>query len=155
MRVNFTTYDVRRAEDVVKPSGPRCNVMGLNPTFSSASNQKRHPFWYAKVLGIFHANVMYHDGRNRDHVSRRIEFVWVRWYEIHKVGSWAPQRLDEVYFPSIFEEDSFGFVDPADILRSCHIVPIFKDGQHSSGKNPGHSEYAQDKHDWNFYYINR
>ena len=30
--------------------------------------------------------------------------------------------------------DAFGFVDPADVLRSCHLIPAFADGrQHLDG----------------------
>ncbi|KAF7967387.1 hypothetical protein HWV62_34433 [Athelia sp. TMB] len=51
-------------------------------------------------------------------------------------------------------QDSFGFLDPADVLRGCHIIPVFAKGKHhSSGK--GMSFCAKDSNDWNKYYINR
>ncbi|KAG1775826.1 hypothetical protein EV702DRAFT_972611, partial [Suillus placidus] len=47
----------------------------------------------------------------------------------------------------------FGFVDPSDILRGCHIIPQFSQGLwHLDGK--GVSNCAQDKLDWRCYYIN-
>lgn len=50
MRVNFTTYDIRRGDDAINTHGPRCNAMLLNPTTTSAESE--HPFLYAKVLGV-------------------------------------------------------------------------------------------------------
>jgi hypothetical protein len=161
MRINFTTYDVRRATDVINTHGPRCNIMGLkfraasSPLDSEPDDDRRHPFWYAKVLGIFHANVMYLGQKNRDHRPRRIEFLWVRWYEVTKAGSWTPQRLDQVCFPSVSEEDSFGFLDPADVLRGCHIIPSFKAGMRFPDGSPSHSNLAQDANDWKLYFVNR
>jgi hypothetical protein len=154
MCINFTTYDVRRTDDVINTHGPRNNIMLLNHDMYSTS-EPDHPFLYAKVLGIFHANITYHGEGNRDCHPRRIEFVWVRWYELDKVGSWKPQRLDRVCFPSVLDEDSFGFIDPADILRGCHIVPVFNIGKALSEGAPGRSGRAQDVDDWKSYYVNR
>lgn len=158
MRINFTTYDVRRTDDVINTHGPRYNVMLLNPDISSSepdSEEPEHPFLYAKVLGIFHANVTYHGEGNRDCHPRRIEIIWVRWYENDKIGSWKPQRLDQVCFPSVLDDDSFGFIDPADILRSCHIIPAFNMGMALLEGVPGCSSRAQDVDDWKSYYVNR
>jgi hypothetical protein len=159
MRINYTTYDVRRADDVINPQGSRCNIMVLDPDglldTPAGPKNSDHPFNYGKVLGVFHANVTYLGPGNRDHRPRRIEFVWVRWYEIVKVGSWKPQRLDELRFPSVLRGDSFGFLDPADILRGCHIIPCFKKGKKASEGNPGRSSWAQDNSDYQLYFVNR
>ncbi|KAG2056121.1 hypothetical protein BDR06DRAFT_981565 [Suillus hirtellus] len=62
--------------------------------------------------------------------------------------------LDRACFLPMAEPDAFGFVDPSDVLRGCHIIPQFSQGLwHSDGK--GVSNYAQDKLDWKSYYINR
>jgi len=36
--------------------------------------------------------------------------------------------LDTVRFVPMADEDVFGFVDPADVLRGCHVIPSFADG---------------------------
>jgi hypothetical protein len=124
--------------------------MVLNPEVSPDS--PGHPFWYAKVLNVFHANVIYLGEGNRDFLPRRIEFIWVRWYEMTKAGTWTPQRLDELHFPDVSNDDSFGFLDPADILRGSHIIPCYRAGK--VGK-PARSEYAKDSDDWKTYFVNR
>jgi hypothetical protein len=151
MRVNFTTYDVRRADDMIHPTTSHCNIMVLNPMSSSSE----HPFWYARVLGIFHTNVIYTGTEMMDYCPRRLEFLWVRWYKKDNTpAGWDARRLDCVYFPPMSSEHAFGFIDPTDVLRSCHIIPA-----HARGKlRPDSvciSHCAQDGKDWHAYYINR
>lgn len=51
------------------------------------------------------------------------------------------------------DEDAFGFVDPADMLRGCHVIPSFADGQlHPDGVAISHC--VGDSNDWKYYYIN-
>ena len=73
MRINYTMYNVRRNEDVIHSDTTHCNVMVLDPTTSS-----EHSFWYARVLGIFHANVIYTAEGMDDFHPQRLEFLWVR-----------------------------------------------------------------------------
>ncbi|KIK32033.1 hypothetical protein CY34DRAFT_66591, partial [Suillus luteus UH-Slu-Lm8-n1] len=57
-------------------------------------------------------------------------------------------------FPPLMDEDSFDFLDPADVLRGCHIIPSFASHRkHSDGL--GMSASAGDKDNWHEYYINR
>jgi hypothetical protein len=51
-------------------------------------------------------------------------------------------------------DDAFGFLDPADLIRGCHIIPLFSQGQVHSDRT-AHSFYAQDGEDWRQYYVNR
>ena len=151
MRVYYTTYDVRRDEDVIHPGTAHCNVMVLNPTVSPSE----HPFWYARVLGIFHANVIYTGEDVGDFQPRRLEFLWVRWYQVDDSStSWTSGTLDRVNFPPMMNEDAFGFIDPTDVIRSSHIVPAFSQGKvHLDGIGMSHS--AKDSNDWKRYYIMR
>jgi hypothetical protein len=154
MHVNYTTYDVRRGEDVIHAGTSRRDIMVLNSAF--AEDPSKHPFCYAWVLGIFHANVIYLGGKNQDYRPRRLEFLWVRWYnvEVGKSG-WKALKLDRVRFPPMTGNvDAFGFLDPIDVLRGCHTIPAFSSGQvHPDGKL--FSNLAQDQNDWFVYYINR
>ncbi len=61
LRINFTTYDVRRDQDVVNPSGDKRFVM-VKSQADDAEHQSTEDapftlFWFAEVLGIYHANV--------------------------------------------------------------------------------------------------
>lgn len=50
--------------------------------------------------------------------------------------------------------DSFGFVDPKDILRGCHILPNLAKGKRH-GDGVGISRCAKDGKDYKEYYIRR
>ena len=114
------------------------------------------PFCYARVLGIYHANVVYTGPGMVSYQPRRMEFLWVRWYhqiDIMKTG-WKSRRLDRAKFPPMSAAGAFGFVDPNNVLRACHIIPVFHKGlRHVDGN--GLSRCAQDSSDWIEYYINR
>ena len=56
MRTNYTTYDIRWADDVLNPNTSHCDIMLL-----SAEDDKRanHQYTYTCILSIYHMNVMY------------------------------------------------------------------------------------------------
>jgi hypothetical protein len=57
-------------------------------------------------------------------------------------------------FPPILSEHAFGFVDPCDVLRACHIVPSFKsDNLQPDGISI--SRCAHDGDDWRIHLVNR
>ena len=82
----------------------------LNPRFSLTTNNDQdlnsealtdiedgHPFLYAKlVIQIFDVNVIYVGEGNRDHHPRRLEFLWVRLYQLDEEGSWDSGELDHL-----------------------------------------------------------
>ena len=148
-RINYTTYDVRRAQETVNPRTDHRDVMLLSRQPSA------HPFCYARVLGIYHTNAIYIGPGLRDYQSRRIEFLWVQWFEVlNRSAGWDHTTLDSVKFPPMAEADAFDFIDPADVLRCCHIIPAFADGQvHPDGI--AMSRNARDAADWKRYYVNR
>lgn len=152
-RFNYTSYDVRRAQDVINPRTTHCNVMVLRS--EDDLEHHGHQFIYGKVLGIYHVNVIYIGAGFVDYTPTRMEFLWVRWYEpMDQLFAWETSTLDRVGFPSLTDEHSFDFLDPADILRGSHIIPAFNSGKkHPDGL--GMSGCAQDKDDWCEYYINR
>lgn len=152
IRINFTGYDVRRGEDVVHPATQHCNIMTLNP--HAMESESVHPFWYAKVLGIYHVNVIYIGEGNIDYRPFRLEFLWVRWYELRSPGDWKTGRLDELQFPPMADEDAFGFLDPASVLRACHLIPSLRKGKVYPDGSSGLSHYAKDTHNWKSYLVN-
>ena len=155
MCLNYTTYDVHQAQDIINPSTPHCNIMLLAEHTASEPGLHSHPYLYARVLGIFHANVTYVGPGMVDYRLRRIDFLWVRWYEYVEEGAgWDASMLDRVCFPPMADKHAFGFVDPEDVLRGCHMVPQFSHGpRHQDGS--GLSPCAYDATDWHFYYVNR
>jgi hypothetical protein len=151
---HFTTYDVQRGTDIVNPGTSRCNVMLLADDATSSSCP--HRFLYARVLGIYHTNVIYTGPVARDHEPCRIDFLWVRWFEVVDPLSsgWSRARLDLVRFPPMHQTSSFDFVDPREVLRGCHIIPAFAKGRRQANGD-GVSRCAKDGEDYHFYYVSR
>lgn len=152
-RINYTTYDVRRSQDVINPRTSHCNVMVLRPY--TDIQDEGHRYMYAKVIGIYHVNVIFIGNGMIDYTPLRMEFLWVRWYEpIDQHSTWETSTLDRLTFPPLAHENSFDFLDPADVLRGCHIIPRFSSHKkHVDGL--GVSASAGDKDDWNEYFVNR
>jgi hypothetical protein len=155
LRMNYTTYDVLRQQDVINPSTPNCFAL-LPSEFEQDS--ETHPYIYAKVLGVYHAKITHQGG-----LPRRMEFVHVRWlyYDYERPGGWVDFRLDKLSYAECHTEqdiiDSFDFVDPKDIIRATHLIPNFHSGT-SSGFLQSSSSIAHDSanyKDWKGYYVNR
>jgi hypothetical protein len=154
-RFNYTTYDVRRSQDVINPGTSHRDIMILANSADDDSGSS-HPFLYARVLGIYHVNVIYTGEGSLDYAARRVEFLWVRWfkYDDNRSMDWSDLTIDRIRFFAMAHEGAFGFVDPKDVLRACHIVPAFARGKaHPDGI--GLSKLAQDAEDWSRYHVNR
>ena len=157
MCINYTTYDVHRAQDIINPSMFHCNIMLLADHAPSnvVSSHSWHPYIYAHVLSIFHVNATYVGPGMADYRSRKIDVLWVRWYQhLEESTGWDTATLDRVCFPPMADEHTFGFIDPDDVLQGCHIVPQFSHGlRYLDGA--GISRCVQDASDWHFYYVNQ
>ena len=155
VRVNYTTYDVRRAQDVINYANSHHNIMLLADYDSNTRLTNEADFYkYACTLGTYHVNVIYVGPGSVDYRSQRMEFLWVRWYDVAetRLSGWKNSRLDRLRFPPVTRHDAFGFVDPSDVLRGCHIIPRFSLGLQHSG---GLSYSGKDSEDWREYYVNR
>lgn len=167
-RFYHTTYDVRRSEDIINPKTSHSNIMLLadhkpiDGTSSDPSATATHPFIYARVLGIYHVNVVYIGPGMSGYAPMRFDFLHVRWFQHDGPGGmksgpsadWASLRLDHLSFPPMARQDSFGFVDPSLVLRACHIIPVFASGKRYAD-GIGLSTMARDSNDWRAYYVNR
>ena len=159
VRVNYTTYDLRRAYDTINPR-THPFVMVASPEVGPDP----HPFWYASVIGIFHATVQHIGKNSKDYRPKRMEFLWVRWLGVAPNHSFGRQqcRLPKIGFiPNLPDELAFGFLDPALVLRGCHLIPSFEDGKTTKlltmppKKRPTWTEARQsgEKEDWTNYYV--
>lgn len=153
MRATYTTYDVRRAEDIIRVKGEP-NVMVLKE--QHLPDTAAPPYRYARVLGIFHADVRFigtlRDG-SYDYRPHRIEFLWVRWYVscgYPREGSWTLERLK---FPPLSAQDALAFIDPQQVLRGAHLIPQFSQGPRAALSPP--SKWLGKAPTWKYYYINR
>ncbi|KAG6914252.1 hypothetical protein DXG01_001450 [Tephrocybe rancida] len=158
LRINYTSYDIRRLQDVLNPRTDHRDVMLLRRYRVSTKHQYR----YARVLGIYHVNAIYNGPTRRDVNVNRLDFVWVRWFELidgHDVPAeqtWSNHLacLSQLQFLPISDRHAFGFLDPKEILRACHIVPRFRSGPRHTDE-VGLSGLARDGKDSNIYCVNR
>lgn len=150
LQVNYTTYDMRRTYDTLHLNRNHCNVMVL------ADSDSPTRYWYARVLGVYHANVYYGGDGRQDWNPRRIDFLWVRWYETVNPGTygWSAAALEKLSFPSEQGDYAFGFIHPRDVVRACHILPVFSEGKRFPD-GLGSSGLAQNGDDWQGYYVGR
>ena len=72
IKFNFTTYDMRRDQDVVNPGTLHCNVMVLAQP-NSHQLPDEPPFLYGHILGVFHVNVIYNGPGAVDYDSQRFD----------------------------------------------------------------------------------
>ncbi|KAF7432593.1 hypothetical protein PC9H_004535 [Pleurotus ostreatus] len=152
--INYTTYDVRREQDLVKSAGPRQDIMLLAQT--PTPNDMFHSYWFARVLGIYHVNVV--DLSAPICVPQRMEFLFVRWMgcEPEWTSGFEHLRLERVGFIPAFDGNAFGFVDPNNVIRAGHLIPVFKNGR--THRLLGRSWLARGKgaedSDWDTFYVN-
>ncbi|KAI0308612.1 hypothetical protein OF83DRAFT_1043103, partial [Amylostereum chailletii] len=154
MTVNYTTYDIRRTYDTLSPGKDRDAVMFL----PDAGEPSSLHYQYARVLGAYHANVVYTGPGSLDFRPRRVDFLWVRHFQAENQETptqrWSSCRLEKLVFPPLSQEGSFGFIDPSDVIRGVHIIPAFAYGRkHEDGLGMSAAEHANDGADWNNYYV--
>ncbi|KAG6905235.1 hypothetical protein DXG01_004056 [Tephrocybe rancida] len=155
MRVNYTTYDARRAQDIFNPRTNHRDIMLLS---SSATG---HQFRYARIIGIFHVNAIYTGPNWRNNYSSSpLQVLWVRWFDVVDDlpvdSAWKAKhpRLDCIRFKGIDQADAFGFIDPADVLRGAHLIGRFAQKEYYPLKR-GRSPCSRDGDDWKYYVVNR
>lgn len=127
----------------------------------SHEDERTHPYWYARVVKIFHVNVEY-----REHISTlwtsstRMDVLFVRWFRRDVLpAGWAAKRLQRLEF---FDQDSlpdaFGFLDPDSVIRGVHLIPAFNFDTTDELLGPTFarqkSDSCEEDSDWRFYYLN-
>lgn len=155
LRVNYTTYDVRRDQDSINPDS-HADVMMLSPE----SLPDEHPYWYARVLGIYQATVVStHPKASTLHTGPVVmEFLWVRWMGVDPDHASGPKRarLPKVGFVDESDPYAFGFLDPVHIIRGCHLIPSFSDGRTSDLLKTTLATAARkngETDDWQCFYV--
>jgi len=148
---HYTAYDMTQDYDSINCN----NRNGRRDVMLRACDDARHPFWYARVLGIYHANCYF--GPNGSSRPDRVEFLFVRWFGRDPDWQGGPRtcRLDQIgWVPEDDPSGAFGFLDPARVIRACHLIPAF-----AYGKTPHllHPSQARDfsTGDWVNYYVSR
>jgi hypothetical protein len=147
IRFNFTTYDVQRDQDIIHPTFDKRDVMVYCPGMDGP-----FPWRYARVQGIFHANVQ----TAALSTPKKFFFLWVRWFtpidpRFIPAQARSYPRVSFIPYQSN-EDDPFGFVDPEHVIRGCHLIPAFELGRTFELLPPS---VARDKAgDWKAFSVN-
>lgn len=162
LRVNYTTYDVRRNQDSLNPRN-HADIMLLADD-SDIDEDTFHPYLYARILGIFHARVRHVGKLSKSADEQHINFLWVRWFDrdlTYKAG-FAAKRLHRLEFQADGDGDeAFGFLDPDWVVRGSHLIPAFAHGR-SSDPSPFESisirsqdtgSESDEEKDWRYHYV--
>lgn len=155
MRVNYTTYDVRRGQDSLS-SRKRSDIMMLAPEKVNGEPSS-HPFEYARIIGIFHVDVLHQVPGESKLTTTSIEIIWVRRFRIDTTyaAGFKRKRLHRLEFLPSSNHDAFGFVHPDEIIRGAHLIPAFYHGgtgQFLSGVSLARNEDEED--DYRYFYVN-
>src|SRR5260370_37600558 len=107
---------MRLSQDSINPRIPgHSDIMVLSPE-NESENDDPHPYWYARILGIYHCNVHY----RKSPEPRWMEFLFVQWFgcDMEPVAGWKAKRLLTLGFVAGNDETTFGILDPSQVLRS-------------------------------------
>jgi len=160
MRVNYTTYDVRRDRDIINPR-MYPDIMVQSPE----TGPHAQPYWYARVIGIFHAYVSStHPGVGREtSCPSWMDFLWVCWFGTEP-GAYCHgfhnARLPKIGFVESSDHYTFTFLDPAQVIRGVHLIPAFsEDPERMSALLPVTKSVARilkpdEQDDWVNFYVN-
>jgi len=154
LRINYTTYDCRRDQDTINPRA-HADVMMLS---DEDGEENPHPYWYARVIGIFHFYVLPNSPTPRTPLPVKIDVLWVRWFgrNLCFKSGWAAKRLHQIGFLKHDSPDgAFGFVDPEYIIRGAHLIPGFHYGQTTDLLGPSDiRQPSENGQDWAYFYVN-
>ena len=156
VRINYTTYDLRRDQDSINPQR-RADVMLLS---HEEDETNPHPYWYARVIGIFHVFVQTRDpNTHKFSDSKRFDVLHVRWFgrDLDAQAGWKAKRLHQIGFlPADNPElEAFGFLDPAQVIRGVHLLPRFAGGRTPQYLGPSIIRKLSDgNEDWVKFYVN-
>lgn len=154
MRINYTTYDMRRGQDSVNPRTHADVMMYASDTSSP------HQYLYTRIIGIFHVNV-YRTGADicgaDDTEPIKLSVLWVRWFDLdaRAPGGFKRCRLHRLKWAAT-DDEPYGFIDPEDVLRASHLIPAFAFGtiDEPARDDKDENSDSDEDPDWKYHYVN-
>ncbi|KAI6160827.1 hypothetical protein EDD17DRAFT_1828057, partial [Pisolithus thermaeus] len=112
--------------------------------------ENAHPYWYARIISIFHVDVQYQGPELHKHTPEHINFLWANM----KTG-WAVHHLPCIGFYPQGEPEAFGFINPEQVVHAAHLIPAFHFGYTTALLPPSIAHHKCDNdEDWDWYYVN-
>ncbi|KAI6011633.1 hypothetical protein EDC04DRAFT_2580349, partial [Pisolithus marmoratus] len=152
LRVNYTTYDLWCEQDSINPR-TQPDIMMV----SHETDELRHPYWYARVICIFHVNICHFSSDLTSHGIKRMNVLFVRWFGrcVNLPGGFMACHLHHIGFVEAGDPDAFGFVDPDVVLCGVHLIPSFAHGHTNEYLGPSFMHPVADgDNDWRYFHVN-
>jgi hypothetical protein len=155
LQVNYMTYDLRREQDCINPR-TRADLMVL----SHENDNERHPYWYARLICIFHIDVWYYGGENTLSTPKHMDVLFVRWFgrDMSFNGGFSSKCLHRIGFlTDDIDSDPgcFGFIDPDQVIRGVHLIPAYAYGRTEKYLGPSFARCEEEgDEDWLYFYVN-
>jgi len=125
LRINYTSYDMRRQQDCIRP------FLRITPTSVKRNSDRCFVVLAAEeVMTTFHVLARLRSDPGADY--KRLDVVWLRWLgdEPGYKSGFQAERLERVGFvPDDGRMGPFGFVDPNGIIRGASLQPVFELGR--------------------------
>jgi len=166
LRVNYTTYDMRRAQDSINPR-THPDIMVLSSEDEELrSDSEPCPYWYSWVIGIYHVEVKHDSPNTVTSDVQHMEFLWVRWFgqDPDYEASWRARHLHHVGFvpddpldanDPMCASDVLGFINLAEVICGVHLILAFAHRKTTGLLGPSIAHPRKDKdEDWQYSYIN-
>jgi hypothetical protein len=128
--------------------------------YLAPESDESHPFMYAQIIGIFHADVV-NTAPSSNPKPQPIEFLWVRRYQLDTNwrAGFKRKRLHRVKFLPESDPNTFGFLNPDEVIHASHLIPAFAHGRTEEllagdliGRLP--RDGLNEDENWNYYYVN-
>ena len=127
----------------------------------SHDDERSHPYWYARVIHVFHVMVQHREDTTSQFSSpTRMNILFVRWFrqDVNYPAGWSEKRLLRLQFYPQESTDAFGFINPDTVVHGVHIIPAFGFGHTDELLGPSQARRQKDGEaldtDWKYYYIN-
>jgi len=90
-------------------------------------HKTKFPYWFGQIIGIFHAVVFYIGPGSHSVDPQHMEFLFVWWFgrDMGHQGGWKTRRPHRIGFIDGKDNDTFGFLDPQEVIRGVHLIPAF------------------------------
>lgn len=102
--------------------------------------------------------VLYSGSDLHSREPQHMEFLFIRWFTVDRRyrGGWKSKRLHRIKFVGGDDDTAFGFLDPQDVIRGVHLIPVFHYGKTSDLLPPsGTARPGSDNdEDWKYFYVN-
>ena len=142
---------MRREQDTINPH-TRPDIMVLS---HEDEGESYHPYWYARVLSVFHVNIQHTGPQSTTPQIEKVYFLWVCWFgrDLMQSAGWSARRLHRVGFLPPDSPGAFGFLDPSEVIRGVYLIPAFAHGMIDElGKSVARRSVYDDE-DWQHYYV--